>query len=163
MKRLSKLVKFEPNLKTPNVSHEAAKHASGGSKVDNMASRREVPQTITVMEKPKSRLIELKIKQEAEAYQRRKEQYAKMHEDQNKAMSAFKIRKILMRKVSLKFGLKGQQEFLAKMIDQAIKDKNLADENTQQNEKDPKPDSQNQKSRSRSRSNRRSGILSKSL
>lgn len=152
LKRLSKLVKFESGQNAKN------NESLDTHRVHNESSTiepKQLPKTISVIEKPKSRLIEMKIKQEAEAYQKRKEQYSKMHEEQNKAMSAFKIRKILMRKVSLKFGIKGQQEFLAKMIDNAMKDKGLDQVKETQGESNNIEKKQDKDNNSRSRSNRR--------
>lgn len=43
-----------------------------------------------------------------------------MKEQQSKAISSLKVRKLLMRKVSLKYGEKGRSDLLQKLITKAI-------------------------------------------
>lgn len=64
-----------------------------------------------------------------EAFQKRQDMMKMIQEEKSKAMSALRVRKLLLRKVSLKFGEKGSSELLKKLVDMAIQqNKSMAKE-----------------------------------
>lgn len=58
-----------------------------------------------------------------EAFQKRRDMKKKILAEKNKVMSTLKIRKLLMRKVSLRFGDSGKNELIQKLVNDFVEKK----------------------------------------
>jgi hypothetical protein len=65
----------------------------------------------------------MRLQQEMEAFQKRRDMKKKILAEKNKVMSTLKIRKLLMRKISLRFGDNGKNELIQKLVNDFVEKK----------------------------------------